>query len=259
MTAEELDDANRFQAWQIDALQAHPAGTELVRVGPFQVVVSDGPSPFNWVTLVDPNIEEGDLRDSVGPLRSMFEGRHEGLEVEFNEAVLPHAAAWLEAAGFALAERNPLMACRPAVFKRFAAADVTLSSLGLDSPEEELRAFQSIRWTAGSDSEREAPPVDDLRRELTSPTSVYMLAWLDREPVGTGVSHALNGAAEIVGIVTRADRRRRGVAATVSSTLVERHFKSGGDFVFLDAANDQAVRVYERLGFRRFGANLIYR
>ncbi len=69
----------------------------------------------------------------------------------------------------------------------------------------------------------------------------------------------MNGAAEIVGVATRADMRRRGVAATVSSSLVARHFESGGDFVFLDAATDGAAKVYEKLGFTTFGANLIYR
>jgi hypothetical protein len=40
---------------------------------------------------------------------------------------------------------------------------------------------------------------------------------------------------------------------------VRRHFANGGDFAFLDAATDEAARVYERLGFSRFGANLVYR
>jgi RimJ/RimL family protein N-acetyltransferase len=40
---------------------------------------------------------------------------------------------------------------------------------------------------------------------------------------------------------------------------VRRHFANGGDFAFLDAANEDAARVYERLGFSRFGANLVYR
>jgi predicted GNAT family acetyltransferase len=69
----------------------------------------------------------------------------------------------------------------------------------------------------------------------------------------------LKGAAEIVGVVTRKDRRKRGVAGAVTSELVRRHFANGGDFVFLDAANEEAGRVYERLGFSPFGANLIYR
>jgi predicted GNAT family acetyltransferase len=89
--------------------------------------------------------------------------------------------------------------------------------------------------------------------------SVFLLAWLDWEPVGTGVSHSLKGAAEIVGVVTRQEHRRRGVAAAITSELVRRHFANGGDFAFLDAASDEAARVYERLGFAPFGANLVYR
>jgi predicted GNAT family acetyltransferase len=69
----------------------------------------------------------------------------------------------------------------------------------------------------------------------------------------------LEGAAEIVGVVTRADKRRRGVAAAVTAELVSRQFATGGDFVFLDAANEGAARIYEMLGFKRFGANLVYR
>jgi predicted GNAT family acetyltransferase len=45
----------------------------------------------------------------------------------------------------------------------------------------------------------------------------------------------------------------------VTSELVTRHFAASGDFVFLDAANPEAVRVYERLGFERFGDNVVYR
>jgi predicted GNAT family acetyltransferase len=68
----------------------------------------------------------------------------------------------------------------------------------------------------------------------------------------------VNGAGEIVGVVTRADKRRRGIASTVTSRLVADHFAGGGDFAFLDAANEAAVRVYERLGFIQFGMNRVY-
>jgi ribosomal protein S18 acetylase RimI-like enzyme len=107
--------------------------------------------------------------------------------------------------------------------------------------------------------DRAVPPVSRLRKELTSATSLYLLAWVDGERAATGVSHSLKGAAEIVGVVTRTDKRRRGIAASVTSQLVAEHFAGGGDFVFLDAANEEAARVYERLGFTRFGMNCVYR
>jgi len=243
----------------MDALRQTPPGTELLAVGPFQVIVSADPQADSWVTLVDGDVTEGDVRGALGRLRAMFARRNTELQIEFNEGVLPQAGAWLEAAGLKLVERNPLMACTPGAFRPFSAPDVKLTRLDPASPAADLQAFQTLRWTEGNLAGRPVPPIERLRKELESAASVYLLAWLESDPVGTGVSHLLKKAAEIVGIVTRADRRRRGVAGTVSSDLVARHFASGGDFVFLDAANDEAVRVYERLGFTRFGANLVYR
>ena len=139
------------------------------------------------------------------------------------------------------------------------APHVGLQRLTLDSDSADLRAFQTIRWTNGGDRDHAVPPIGDLRKELASTRSLYLLAWLDDEAAGTGVSHSLKGAGELVGIVTRADKRRRGVAATVTSHLVARHFSTGGDFAFLDAANEGAVRLYERIGFKTFGMNSVYR
>jgi ribosomal protein S18 acetylase RimI-like enzyme len=260
LSAIDLDeDAKRFQDWQLDALQARPADSELITAGPFQAVPSTTAEPTGWVTLIDATATEAETAKGITKLRSTFKKRRTALEIEYNEVAFPLVGPWLESAGFKLHERNPLMSCRPEGFKPFAASEVELTRLTLTSKAAELQAFQGLRWTDGGDKEREAPPIERLQKELAAVGSVFLLAWLDWEPAGTGVSHALKGAAEIVGVVTRADMRRRGVAATVTSALVARQFESGGDFVFLDAANDDAAKVYEKLGFTRFGANLIYR
>jgi ribosomal protein S18 acetylase RimI-like enzyme len=251
-------DAERFRKWQVDALKAHPPGTKLRRCGPFQVVLPDSPDDEPWVTLTEPRVSRTELERAVGRLREILGERKPGWQIEYNEAVLPDVEPWLTAAGFALIERNPLMGCRPDGFRPHSAEGVTLDRLGPDSAESDLQAFQRIRWTNGGEHERLIPTTDQLRRELTKAGSVYLLAWLDGEPAGTGVSHPLEGAAEIVGVATSVKRRRRGVAATVTSQLVHWHFNSDGDFVFLDASGAEAARVYERLGFVRFGANLIF-
>lgn len=257
MVSQALVDARRFQRWQRDALSTS-RGVERHSIGPFEIGLGTSSGAFTWVTIVDDHVTEQAVRDSVAPLRKLFESHSKDLEVEFNDGVLPELGKWLEGCGFALEERNPLMACRRASFRPFAAPDVLLQQLEATTTREDLEAFQAIRWTEGNLTGG-APPVDRLIGELASTGSIYLLAWLDGRRAGTGVSHALNGAGEIVGIVTRPEFRRRGVAATVSSELVSRHLKSGGDFVFLDAANDAAVRVYERLGFQHFGTNLVYR
>jgi ribosomal protein S18 acetylase RimI-like enzyme len=253
------EDAKRFQAWQLAALKAHRAGTELLSFGPFLAVVPVANQPGAWVTLVEGSVDKGATDKGVAALREVFKRRNAMLEIEYNEALFPGVGPWLEAAGLTFAERNPLMACRPDRFKSPATSDVVLHRLTAQSDDADLQVFQTIRWTNGGDTEDAVPSVEQLRKELESTTSIYLLALLDGERAGTGVSHTLEGAAEIVGVVTRADKRRRGVAAAVTAELVSRQFATGGDFVFLDAANEGAARIYEMLGFKRFGANLVYR
>jgi ribosomal protein S18 acetylase RimI-like enzyme len=253
------EDAKRFQAWQLATLDQHPAGTELVSFGPFRAVLPTAIQADAWVTIVDGTADERETAKAVAGLRSVFKQRNAELEIEYNEALYPRVGTWLETAGLTFAKRNPLMACRPDGFKPISSPHVKVRRLTTASDAADLEAFQTLRWTNGGDDALAVPFVDVLRRDLASANSVYLLAWVDGERAGTGVSHALKGAAEIVGVVTRVDKRRLGIAATVTSDLVARHFASRGDFVFLDAANEGAARVYERLGFKRFGDNVVYR
>jgi ribosomal protein S18 acetylase RimI-like enzyme len=257
-----MSNSDRFQAWQRDHLALRDDDSEILSIGPFQGVLSvAGEVPVTgWATLIEGIPTEAETLKALTKLRSAFKKRKAALEIEYNEAVFPKVGPWLEAGGLKLAERNPLMSCRPEAFKPFTTPDqVHLTQLSATATAADLEAFQAIRWTDGGEIDRPPPPVERLRAEVARAYSVFLLAWLEWEPVGTGVSYSLKGAAEIVGVVTRKDRRRRGVAAAITSELVRRHFAAGGDFVFLDAANEDAVRVYERLGFSRFGANLVYR
>jgi ribosomal protein S18 acetylase RimI-like enzyme len=253
------DDAKRFQAWQRDALEARPPSARLLSAGPFRALIpAEQQGHGGWMTLVEGEPTERETHDAVVLTRSALVGHNVDLEIEYDATAFPEVGAWLEAAGLMLDRSDPLMACRPARFRPYRAGDVIQKRLTPGSDANDLEAFQAIRWTNGGDVEREVPPIRLLRKKLGSKTSAYLLAWVDGERAGTGVSHALKGAAEIVGVVTRADQRRRGIAATVTSKLVADHFAGGGDFAFLDAANESAARVYEKLGFTRFGTNSVY-
>lgn len=253
-------DVERFAAWQRDAMAAREDDSDLLTIGPFRIALSKTKqAPLtSWVTLVEGSASEAETVKAVPKLKAALKKHRAPLEIEYNEAVFPNVGGWLESAGLKLAEKNPLMACRPDAFKPSIEPEVHLTQLRPTATAAELEAFQQIRWTDGGNVDRSVPPIDQLRIALASPSSVFLLAWLDWEAAGTGVSHSLKGAAEVVGVVTQRKHRRRGVAATVTSELVRRHFDRGGDFVFLDVASEEAARIYERLGFSRFGANIVY-
>jgi ribosomal protein S18 acetylase RimI-like enzyme len=256
-----MSDAERFQTWQRDALEARGDDSDVLSVGPFRGLLSTAEvkPATGWITLIEGAATQAETAKALTKLKAAFKKRSVPFEIEFNEGAFPKVGAWLEAAGMKLAERNPLMACRPDAFKPFTSDEVHIVQLASSATAADLEEFQTIRWTNGGEIDRAVPPVDRLRAEMVRPNSVFLLAWLEWEAVGTGVSHTLKGAAEIVGVVTKKDKRRRGIAAAITSELVRRHFASGGEFVFLDAAGPDAARVYERLGFSQFGENLIYR
>ncbi len=256
-----VTDSDRFQAWLQDTYEARQRDSETISIGPFLAVITraDDGREAGWVTLVDAGTGETEALQALNHLGRAF-GRHRiDVEVEYDAEAFPEAGRWFEDAGLSLVETNPLMACRPDGFQPTAAPHIALTRLGEHARAPELEAFQTIRWSSGGDLPAGVQPIERLRSDLRRQTSVYLLAWLDWEAVGTGVSHVTRDAAEIVGVVTRNDRRRRGVAAAVTGELVRRHFERGGDWVFLDAANEEAARVYERLGFRRFGSKVVYR
>jgi len=254
-------DSDRFQTWLQDLFETRQRDSETISMGPFRAVLTpaDGGETIAWVTLVDPTPDQDETVRALGRLRKAFRRHSMNVEVEYDATAYPQAAEWFLQAGMVQVETNPLMAVRPETFVPRIEPHISLTRLRQHAKALELEAFQRIRWTDGGDAKREAPPIKRLHEELRSATSVYLLAWLDWEPVGTGVSHLTGDVAEIVGVVTRNDMRRRGVASSVTSELVRLHFERGGDFVFLDAANEEAAMVYERLGFSRFGSKAVFR
>jgi ribosomal protein S18 acetylase RimI-like enzyme len=86
-----------------------------------------------------------------------------------------------------------------------------------------------------------------------APLVETVLAEFGGEPVGTAYTIRSDGRAGPcaylagVGVVQKA--RRRGIAAAVSSWLLERAFAAGAELAHLHPDNEPAARVYTRLGF----------
>jgi ribosomal protein S18 acetylase RimI-like enzyme len=194
-------------------------------VGPFRAIPGRTGEllGFNYALPVDPLDER--LPAAIGALRSRYRALHEPLRLEFNEETWPELAQALERGGLVLESRNPLMACEPDEFRPMTAPSVVVRFLEVDPRH---------------------------------PTTLRAVGELNGEIAGRASLGAVEGVAELYGVVTDPPFRRRGVAATVCSALVERLFRDGGSLVFLDAENPGAEALYAGLGFHRIGDRLSY-
>ena len=194
-------------------------------VGPFRAIPGRTGElvGFNYALPVD-RLDER-LPSAIGALRSRYRALHEPLRLEFNEETWPALAAALEGAGLVLESRNPLMACEPDAFRPITAPSVVVRFLEVDPRH---------------------------------PSTLRAVGELGGKVAGRASLGTVAGVAELYGVVTDPPFRRRGVAATICSALVERLFRGGGSLVFLDAENAGAAALYAGLGFRRVGNRLSY-
>lgn len=98
--------------------------------------------------------------------------------------------------------------------------------------------------------------MDDLPRIHARPAGTIKLAWLDGLPVGCGMSHTLSpGVAEIKRVYIAPEARGRGAGRAMMEALIGQLREDGFDRIVMDTARKltTAVRLYDRLGFRRRG------
>ena len=195
-------------------------------------------------------------------LRAMFTARNRLLRFEFIQEAAPDLAAAFAAAGLAEEGRNPLLVCAPDSLRPATTIpDLAIRRLKPESPRADLAAFISVQGRSFGEEDRVEPTdaqVDDLRRRSWE-GSHYFLGLLDGAPVAAGAHTApLDGFAELVGIATLAEYRRRGIAGALVAAMTEAAFRSGVRVAFLSAADERAGRVYERVGFQPYATALAF-
>ncbi|MEU0072552.1 GNAT family N-acetyltransferase [Streptomyces sp. NPDC006332] len=79
----------------------------------------------------------------------------------------------------------------------------------------------------------------------------------DGTPLATGHYHPAHGTTEIGGIGTLPTARRQGLAAAITTALVNHARDHGVSTIFLAYAEDTVARMYARLGFRPADSTLL--
>lgn len=234
------------------------AGRDVTAVGGFLAALHPT-TDLIWLNFAVPSPDQAeDLRpEDVDGLRRLFHEKGRRLRLEYFEALWPDLGRLLEAKGLVVEGRMPLMICGAGDFKRFAAENVAVCELRAEVDDAEIAEFlKTAKAGFGVDSRVEPHEILEQRQYLE--TGVYRCAYvqLQGKMVGVGTLAQVNN--ELAGIATLPEFRRRGVAATVSSHLLEQHFGAGRTYAWLSAGGNVAQAVYEKVGFRTAGVQLNY-
>ncbi|MBI3959927.1 MAG: GNAT family N-acetyltransferase, partial [Chloroflexi bacterium] len=99
-----------------------------------------------------------------------------------------------------------------------------------------------------------ALPTDVLAFRDTLGKSRAFTARLDGVGISAGMyTDIIDGVTELVGIATLHESRRRGIGGALTAFVTQTAFADGASLAFLSAANEEAGRVYRRVGYQSVG------
>jgi GNAT superfamily N-acetyltransferase len=226
-------------------------------VGGF-VVTIDRHVDFDYANYAFP-VRACHIGIAMEQLRELFKSRSRRLRIELNEPVWPDLPGELAASGLVEVERHPLMIVSRDEFRPVRHDGVTVELLDPECRDEKISWFQGIRATGNGEEFRHATPeAIDRGRLWLRRGHVYALGYMNGEPAGTGACLPLGAVSDMVGIATLPQMRGHGVAQVVTTALLDHIFARSVDTVFLDAEDERARRLYEKLGFEVIGDRLVY-
>ena len=221
--------------------------------GPFVLSLSPATS-LRWMNnaLVNDDsrpITDGDVRKMV----QEFQAYDRMPRMELIREIRKPLIELLLKEGFEIECELPIMICTEETF-----LPQTNPAIGLEfvTQASDPVPFMRVADQAFEHDEPITPErIESMRQSLRRGTSWAALARIDGQPAAVATLVVSDSVAELAGVGTLPEFRRRGAALTVSTFLLEEFFKHG-EIVWLSAGDETAQAVYERLGFRLLGTQV---
>ena len=208
----------------------------------------------------------------VGAVRERQRGLGVPESFEWVAEMTPGLAGAARAAGLQVRE-HALLVLDPAAWHPApppVGTEVRLVSAEADDLAE-LRAVGNLAFGAAGTQVGAAGPADlpaaaaevpsagmaGLREQLQAGRMVLAAAYHGGGPLAIGSHQPVGAVTEITGVATLPAARRRGLAAAVTSVLVQDAIDRGVDVVFLSAEDEDVARIYRRLGFAPLATAMI--
>jgi ribosomal protein S18 acetylase RimI-like enzyme len=210
---------------------------------------------MNWATPLKPDPSKAE----VAELCEAFQAHGRTPRLEFIAQCWQGLAATLEAAGFrSEGEAQDIMIVTRETFQPFKAEGVKVQFLEPNDPEGLFQNYLETQ-TQGFGYSTDPPTNDqitDWHNQIRQGRRAA-LGFLDSRAAGVGTMLGTE-LAELQGVTTIPDARRRGVAGSVSSALVAESFAAGAEAVWLSVEEEVARACYAKLGFLAIGSRLNY-
>jgi ribosomal protein S18 acetylase RimI-like enzyme len=200
---------------------------------------------------------EGDLAAPLEVLREAFRSRDRVPRFEYVEGFAPGLAGSLEAVGFEVELRAPLMTCPAGEIAEPPAVQGLTVVPAVDDPRATI-TVGSRAFGAGDEPEASDEDVSEwlVRAETRGPS---LLGLLEGEPVAiASATPPLDGLSEVSGVGVLAHARRRGIGAAMTAAAARAAAAKGAELLFLSPGSDGARAVYTRVGFRPAETTLYY-
>jgi ribosomal protein S18 acetylase RimI-like enzyme len=242
------------------------SSADALDLGPFTIFLSR--IPWRYYARPRLGLDLGVTSEDVTAARECQRAEEVPERFEWIAEMTPSLAGAAEATGLVVT-RVPLMALEAANWQPAPVpASVRVRLLEADDSELTLaNATVELAFAQPHESDASEPAglaernalaahgedLGFLRRRLEQEVTVMVVAEDNRGPLAVGSHQPLFEVAEITGVGTLPSARRRGLAAAVTSRLVEDARERGASVVFLSAADDTVAAIYGRLGFRAIG------
>jgi RimJ/RimL family protein N-acetyltransferase len=234
--------------------------SETVAIPPFTLFFHPTqPTKYANYAIPDAPIT-GDVSRPLATLKAEFIKRGRLPRLEYVQDYAPALALGLAGAGFEEEGRYQLMACTEADYRPApAVARLRLKQLAADSPDRDVEAAMHVQRVGFGGDDSPTTPADVANFRFWFDHATFFLGLLDGEPVGVAsFTTPIDGVTEIAGVATLLAYRRQGIATALTGACLQLAFGQGVEVACLTAADAQAGRVYERVGFRAVGTGLAY-
>jgi ribosomal protein S18 acetylase RimI-like enzyme len=221
---------------------------DVVEIGPFDLFLNHG-GGNPYMSYARPAREiKADPSDDIRSVSRVFKERGYTPRWEYIDDLNPGLGSALVQAGFAEPEMRPLMVLTSKQ-RVIAPAGVEFRQV---TDDDGLVAVADVQRRGFGIPDESDDNSFDLRQLVEGGMRVWA-GFVDGAPVSGGVDIPVGGVAEIAGIATLAEYRRRGIGAALTHTLADDARRQGCSLIFLSAGDEEIARVYRRAGFETVG------